>query len=153
MMIKTMVLCIWTVLSMSNEEHAIYVSVIEADIVEDRVEVEIKVFEDDLRDALRPTSDSLTVEENLVYYFNKHLTIGGNQGQASLIDHYQEGESYRILMNYNLNEGTNKIEVSASYFMELFPTQQNILKVSLREHKAYHIFKAPGDKYVFNFAR
>lgn len=125
----------------SVERHAVYISVVEIEAKEIRV----KVFSDDLRDAIRNhsgvTSDSSITnycdryQSEIQQYFAQKLTLIINQNKTPF--QYQksseEGDSYWITFGFTVEEDWKSIKVEDRHFMELFPTQSNIIKVNWPE--------------------
>ena len=133
-----------------DEVHALYLSVIDVNIDEEVMKIEVKVFTDDLLDVLKnqnsqmiSTATKLSNAE-IEEYFQKHLstTDRGQNLQFSLDQITLEGESHFIHFSCPLPEGTSNLSVQAAYFMELFPTQQNILKVRKGDKNHFAIFKS-----------
>lgn len=129
------------------EEHAIYVSVIDMEIVDHEISMTVKVFEDDLRDALRSingevyhqlTEDDLS---DVSTYFDNHLEVGSTCESIKLeCTHIRlEGESYQLDF-----EGKKKIDcqfssIRADHLMELFGDQRNILNLTKDGKKQFEI--------------
>ncbi len=118
-------------------DHAVYISVVE--ITEERVQV--KVFTDDLQNAIRnydsnyrQVSDGQFCSENRLLiqrYFQSHLTIKIN-GQPIVLRYTsasKEGDSYWVSFDMPQMGIWQSIEVTDKHFMELFPTQANIIKI------------------------
>lgn len=133
-----------------DEVHALYLSVISIDINHEVMNMEIKVFTDDLLDVLKnqnsqivSTATKLSNAE-IEAYFQKHLstTDSGQNLQFSLDQITLEGESHFIHFSCPLPKGIRNLSVQAGYFMELFPTQQNILKVRKDDKNHFAIFKS-----------
>lgn len=105
----------------SNVDHAIYVSVLEIE----SQQIKVKVFSDDLNDALR--NDSSSVEE----YFQKKIKLRINEQSINfnLKAVSEEGESQWITFEMEAPSGWNSFYLKADYLMELFPDQTNVVKV------------------------
>ena len=129
------------------DDHAIYLSVIEMEQVDDGpVAMTIKVFRDDLIDALRNANrDSLesTMEDlhdlEVTNYFNEHIDFHPDPAQdIRMLGYTVEGDSFFI--NFELLRSLESISgCEVSYFFELFPSQKNILKVTANEKKSYKV--------------
>ena len=149
--------------SFGTEDHAIYISTIYLDIDDQHIEAEIRVFEDDLRDALQDhtgyvtDTTSLNFDQDIRSYFRKCFLIKDADGQShiewSLDTAELVGDSYRIKLNSTVDSfplgGTMKI--SANYFYELFPTQKNVLRLNFEERQAYHVFEEKDAWFKFEF--
>lgn len=127
------------------EEHAIYLSTLKMDVQEQGVQMTIKVFEDDLRDALRAhhgyviDTTSASFIDEVESYFVDHIKIDRSLKYA--VDHVSlVGDSF-VISASSSQILDDTIEIEADYFMELFPTQQNVLHFVHGEDTKYHIFK------------
>lgn len=119
-------------------DHAIYISVIEISKNQEVTEIRVKVFQDDLQNAIKNYSGvvALTAPEvfpqkysnEIESYFREHLKV--NDLSYQLKSSELNGDSYWFTFLSENAEWT-KINATADYLMELFPTQENILKVLL----------------------
>ena len=119
------------------DDHAVYISVVE--IREGRLQV--KVFSDDLQNAIRnydsnfrSVSDEQFCFENrasIENYFGSTLriTINDEQVAFSYASATKEGDSYRLSFDMPDMGIWTSIEVDDRHFMELFPSQTNIVKI------------------------
>lgn len=127
------------------EDHAIYLSTLKMEVKEQGIEITIKVFEDDLRDALRAhhghiiDTTSASFQEEVDVYFTHHLNLGKEMDFA-VSDVSLVGDSF-VITAADLQQLDSSVSIEASYFMELFPTQQNVLHFIHGEQTKYHIFK------------
>jgi len=145
----------WSLLNlMPFIEHAIYISVLDIQIEESEFRIEIKVFEDDLKDALRPFMLTDEFESAVQSYFDEKLSISSNDQviELELLESRIVGDSRRISMTANLSGEIDQLEIRADYFMELFPDQQNILKLNFQGQKRYYIFKKQGEAVILKFS-
>jgi hypothetical protein len=136
---------------MITPDHAIYISVIELkhDINTLKTSVSVKVFTDDLQDAIRNNNDDLVqtteaqfVSDNqiaVVKYFNNHLQISINDEIQVLDFIAAKKESDAYFLNFEIQTTSPwKIgKVNATYFMELFPTQSNVLRMTVGSRKYF----------------
>ena len=127
--------------------HGIYISVVELVISEDRIHAVVKVFEDDFRNALM-FFDSASYAGMNDYslsqaYLNENLVIhADNEPVRMVIDSIVvAGDSYRIYLNAPLSNPIRSGGISSGQLRELFPTQQNIVKLEFEGRKTYHIFR------------
>lgn len=121
--------------------HAVYISVVEIN----QQEIRVKVFQDDLQDALRnfnPKSPAIRTNfhcgesgELLSRYFSQKLKVEVNDQNLELDfgSCSEEGDSYWITFITNGPEEWHSISVKDNHFMELFPTQSNIIKINSPE--------------------
>ena len=134
-----------------GENHAVYISVIQiAQKPEsDLAEINIKVFTDDLQSALRnefpdykPVSESVLCEERrefILPYFSNHFSIEINNTKELLAfkNCQQEGEVYWLKFEVNCPASPQNMKIEADFFMELFPTQSNVLSLEIGGEKRY----------------
>lgn len=121
-----------------SSEHAIYISVVEIY----PSEVKVKVFTDDLISAIRNSNANLkqSTEEEfcsanqrlIESYFKSKLKIKVNGTPVSLTyrNSILEGDSYWISFNSNAATDWKTVQVEDTHFLELFPTQSNIVKLT-----------------------
>lgn len=130
-------------------DHAVYISTINVIVLDNQLEVNIKVFEDDLRDALKnyykETIDTSHVDfiEKVKSYFEKHLVISMGDVPIDWLNAEirRVGDSYQYDMQSSHFLIQNEVKIKADYFLELFPTQQNILQLKHKDQRWYFIFK------------
>ena len=124
--------------------HAIYISVVEITFNSNQhVEVVIKVFTDDLEDAIRNHSERISL---------KDCTSGKSVILEYLSETFQLSTSGRNLeLGWRTCENTNDsvwiylsgtgddsdVHVKASYFFELFPTQTQVVSVTKGDRKQF----------------
>lgn len=136
-------------------DHAIYLSTINVDLDERVISAEIKVFEDDLRDALRADfgapidTASYDFLENAFTYFDKHVKIEINKERVDFnpVTIQRVGESYHFIMKSDIIKPISLLTFDVDYFLELFPVQQNVLHVKSGDEQWFHIFKKGKQKY------
>lgn len=121
-----------------KEDHAVYISVVEIEAKN----IRIKVFSDDLRDAIRNhagiVSDSMVTDycsryrKEIYQYFNEKLKLIINEKEApfQFKKATDEGDSYWINFEFNVEEDWESLQIEDTHFMEMFPGQSNIIKVS-----------------------
>lgn len=120
-----------------SEDHAIYISVLEIEEKQSRTELRVKVFTDDLANAVKNsfTNDVVMIEdfpsENealIEAYFKDHLILKSKSRELDyyFIEYKTVGDSYWFTFEVLGSIGLLH-SIKADYFMELFPTQQNIV--------------------------
>jgi len=126
-------------------DHAIYLSVIQIqqNAPGEPADMQVKVFKNDLESALRnafpdyvpvPLSDIYPqYADQIEAYFGRHLlvTINGTRQRASLHNCRAEGDTFWLDMRLPDAGAWHRLDVKADFFMELFPTQSNVLNVSV----------------------
>lgn len=130
-------------------DHAIYISVAEVQVEQHQIAVELKIFSDDLYDVLRnfnpnhKSSNEVILPEEVEDYLSSHL-IWSQQDRMVQLDCTKverNGEAHYIYMTGQLPDAHMSSTISASYLFELFPTQQNIVKVTYGDKKNFHNIK------------
>lgn len=130
--------------------HAIYLSVIDikVDSANQVADVSVKVFTDDLQDAVRNFGASVQASEEqfpaanveiITKYFQEHLRISVNQELRPLtyVSARKENDAYFIDFAISIDVELKSVEVLADYFMELFPTQSNVVKMDMNSEKSF----------------
>lgn len=125
--------------------HALYLSTIKIEVQEDGLDMTIKVFEDDLRDALRAyhghvvDTSSTSFQVEVESYFTAHISIA-EELEIAVSSVELVGDSY-VISASGTSMLDSSFDIEANYFMELFPTQQNVLHFVNGDQTKYHIFK------------
>jgi hypothetical protein len=124
----------------TQPDHAFYLSVTEVNL-EKQGEVSVKVFSDDLQNALRNYSSQYRAANLKTYYeknkelalayFQEHLRFEADGKIMTLkyLSHSIEQDAHFISFRMDLQEKTTRLKVKAAFLMELFPTQINVLKL------------------------
>ncbi|MEM7368263.1 MAG: DUF6702 family protein [Bacteroidota bacterium] len=144
--------------------HAIYIGVIsieqESGTDAEMARMEIKVFSDDLEDAIANFSGKrLSVDTKqacestqiaLQTYFSQHLNLRINGLEHSINWDSCEivGDTHRIHLSFPAIPKWEQIEIQASFFLELFPTQTNIIKIVYDGKKRFG--KLSGNSTTFS---
>ncbi len=140
-------------LANSYPNHAVYLSVLEMD----QEQMKIKVFTDNLQDAIRSDAESFTPSGKQTFpetnksaieaYFQKKilLRINGKAIGFYLEETTIEGDSYWVTLTLETHEKWEVCHLEASYFMELFPDQTNVVKVISESPQFFKLTKQhPG---------
>ncbi|MEL6122408.1 MAG: DUF6702 family protein [Bacteroidota bacterium] len=130
-----------------GSDHALYLSVLEVDITDEVCDIQVKVFEDDMRDALRHFRgirfDTLSLRDSAVIqaYFDEHLKLK-SLGQP-IRPHLQSVQLLRDSYQIHLRHAgpITLTSIYADYLMELFGDQQNILHLRRNGDKIFEVFK------------
>jgi hypothetical protein len=145
-----------------RDNHAIYLSMSEVNVKNDSLQVVIKVFSDDLRDALKnhnpieyqPTDLSQFFARNktiAIDYFNDKFTLFAEKSRLTLKfeEHSVEGDIHFIMFRSYIASPMKTLTADATFLMELFPTQVNVIKVNRDESTHYLKFtKKSGPQTV-----
>ena len=136
--------------SLSQSEHALYLSVVEISDMEEGMDITIKVFRDDMVDALRNHGDALqstmdSLDDGEIRdYFSEYIKLYPIQDQSLEVRQITvEGDSFFISLF--TDRAFNTVgELGISHFFELFSNQKNIIKISTRGHQYYYTYKSPS---------
>lgn len=135
----------------SWREHALYLGTLQLKYEEHSAvaHLELKVFSDDLQSAIRnayetfkpgPLGDLFAQNKTLIEsYFGEHLQLEINGGSQvlQLIHHEQINDAHLLRFKLASPKVWNQLELTADFFMELFPTQINVVSVSYLQQKQF----------------
>lgn len=129
-----MLIALWLGFIPKSNDHAIYISVLEID----EKEMKVKVFTDNLDDAIR--NDANSIEG----YFRKKIRLQINEQFVgfNLQEVSEEGDSYWITFKLDAPTNWQSFYLEADYFMELFPDQTNVVKVIGDNPQFFRLTKA-----------
>lgn len=147
----------------AKADHAIYIGVIQVlhDASAASAEVNVKVFTDDMQNALRNAFKNYEVipeericarqQELLAAYFAEHLTfdVNGTGVEMNLKSCTKENDVYWLTFDISCPPQWSKLRVEADFFMELFPTQSNM--VSLHhggERRFFRLTKGAAEQEI-----
>lgn len=128
----------------SSADHAFYISVIEINhgAHSKEAELTVKVFQDDMQDALRNASQSKEAkealrfcsdyEEELSNYFEAHMSLYLNDDPTLLRFNACEavGDVYQLNFTVDCPEEWDELTITADFLMELFPTQSQMVHIT-----------------------
>lgn len=132
-------------LSFSTTEHAIYIGVIKIDYQEQdaSASIQLKVFSDDLQNALKhelnlatlPAHTALCLPSHLQIYFEKHLQCRINDQPTNFqLNNCTPYKDVHLLEGHLDSIPTWKtFTLKADFLMELFPTQSNIVQLNYQK--------------------
>ena len=134
-----------------SSDHAIYLGVIQVlhEKAQERAEVNVKVFTDDMQNALRNAFEDYEVipEEEicarqqglLAAYFAEHLNfdVNGTGVEMNLKSCTKENDVYWLIFDMPCPAHWSKLHVEADFFMELFPTQSNVVSLHHGEERRF----------------
>lgn len=125
--------------------HAIYLSVVEIE----QGTISIKVFSDDLQDAVRNDSDDYAaaefndfIEKNkelINDYFNKSfkLSINNRNANLQLVATKRENDAHFLYFTFESDSDWKQLNIKGDFFAELFPDQSNIISIQKEEEKYF----------------
>jgi len=121
--------------------HAIYISVIEMEIKNDIVtEMQVKVFADDIADALRAESGKI-IDDTGVYdeielglveqYFRKHLYLKNKDESKFFTLISSSKEDQAVWLQFLMKDPIDNEDILiGDYLIEIFPTQRNMIRLN-----------------------
>jgi len=131
-------------------DHAIYLSVVEIDhSAGGSASIKIKVFTNDMEDALKNEfQKSINLVEpgacesnkiEIVNYFAKHFlcSINGTDVSLSFRSCELTGDAIWFHFEVACPPNWNEIKITADYFLELFPTQSNVVSINHDNKKKF----------------
>ncbi len=146
--------------------HALYLSMTEIELSADGTgNIEVKVFSDDLQNALRNYSSAYQPAdlENFFdknkglagQYFRTHLRLLLNEDTVKyqLVDYDIESNAHFITFHFTTPPDALSLSLEADFFMELFPTQNNVIKVNKAGEQYYYKFTKPSQTQILTWAR
>ena len=161
----TIVLFSLLLLSAKPLPHAIYLSVVEVDRkdISTPAVVRIKVFADDMEDALANQSGTrmtllnpagcLPARPAIENYFQQYLSLAVNEEPVKLeLTHCEPvGDALLLYFQTTQNNPWRTITVSATFLMELFPSQSNVLSVYYGQEKRFAHLNKSKSATTFRF--
>jgi hypothetical protein len=133
-------LCVWLFFSdlKTENEHGIYLSVSEVSLSKSQSLIKIKIFSDDFENILRlynngklSSTDICAKESLILSYFTKNMPIKINDKFIKLQWSGCEkiGDSLALQFSFNNPSDGKELKIKATFFTELFPSQQNIIQI------------------------
>ena len=146
-------------------DHAIYLSVVEISQNEkkDRASVRIKVFINDIEDAvfnqvkkrinLLDTASFSSQKAFLEKYFENHfeLSLNGKAMQLILVSSELNSDAIWLQFETQCEDKWKSISVKADYLMELFPAQSNVLSIIYDNKKQFARLTNSKSSEIFKF--
>ncbi len=135
---------LWVCLSFfdlnTENDHGIYLSVSEVSLSKDNSQshINIKIFSDDFENILRfynkgklSTTDICAKESLILSYFTKYMPIKINDKYIKLQWSGCEkiGDSLSLHFSFTCPADGKELKIKATFFTELFPSQQNIIQI------------------------
>ena len=136
-------LCVLLYLSAFKPDHALYIGVVQ--IVQEQADtsatIQVKVFSDDLQSVLQnqfdysdiPALSQLCEKEELIqeYFQDKLLIEINDQSTLILLENCESiNDVYLLTFRMKHKDSWKSIQVKADFFMELFPTQSNVINLA-----------------------
>lgn len=150
---------------LSPPDHAIYIGVIQVLHEEHAAQatINVKVFKDDMQNALRnafgnyeviPLDDICSRQKDLLAaYFAEHLLFSINDEEVimNLKNCSVENDVYWLTFDMSCPPQWNRLSVEADFFMELFPTQSNMVSLHHGEERRFFRLKKGAAEEVVVF--
>ena len=124
----------------TENDHGIYLSVSEVSLskVKNQSLIKIKIFSDDFENILRlynkgklSSTDICAKESLILSYFTKNMPIKINDKYIKLQWSGCEkiGDSLALQFSFDNPSDGKELKIKATFFTELFPSQQNIIQI------------------------
>ena len=122
----------------TENDHGIYLSVSEVSLSKNKSLIKIKIFSDDFENILRLynkgklSSTNICAKESLILsYFTKNMPIKINNKYIKLQWSGCEkiGDSLALHFSFDNPSDGKELKIKATFFTELFPSQQNIIQI------------------------
>lgn len=143
--------------------HPIYISSTNVVINDDKLEVKVKLFRDDLEDGLRDfhgfsiSIDSpIKIEKNqnlINEYINDKLTLIVNDEKINffIMDYSLINDVLEIYFVQNFTKKTKDIRIVNQLLIEIYSEQSNIMFLNIFEKKYYYNFTASKTENNFTY--
>ena len=128
--------------------HALYVSVLEIEKEQssEKASIMVKIFSDDLEDAIFNHAEQRldlrggNCGEGKTYisnYFNDYLKlrVDGKEQSYSYLSCEVNDISLWLTFEFSTSTSWTEVEITADYLMELFPTQSNVVSITYHSEK------------------
>jgi hypothetical protein len=122
----------------TENDHGIYLSVSEVSLSKNKSLIKIKIFSDDFENILRlynkgklSSTDICAKESLILSYFTKNMPIKINDKYIKLQWSGCEkiGDSLALHFSFDNPSEGKELKIKATFFTELFPSQQNIIQI------------------------
>ena len=129
--------------------HAIYISICEIAYEDQQLNISIKVFTDDLEDAIRnQTGEIIAVEgklqnpethRHIANYLTKQVSVllDGSTRQLHYVDSHKENDATWVNFTIEKLPSFSQLKVVNQTFTELFDTQMNVVTFTNGGEKQY----------------
>ncbi len=147
------------------ESHALYLGTLQLKYEDQSSEayLNLKVFSDDLQSAIRnanksfkpgPLSELFTQNQALIEaYFKKHLQLEINDMHQVLKLYSKEQINDTFILQFKIAcpKTWMNLELTADFFMELFPNQMNVVSISYQGKKQFTRLNKKKPQYKAQF--
>ena len=143
--------------------HPIYISSTNIVINDDKLEIKVKLFRDDLEDGLRnfhgfsisiDSPNKIEKNQNLINeYINDKLTLIVNDEKINffIMDYSLINDVLEIYFVQNFTKKTKDIRIVNQLLIEIYSEQSNIMFLNIFEKKYYDNFTASKTEKNFTY--
>ena len=143
--------------------HPIYISSTNVVINDDKLEIKVKLFRDDLEDGLRnfhgfsisiDSPNKIEKNQNLINeYINDKLTLIVNDEKVNFFikDYSLINDVLEIYFIQNFTKKTKDIRIVNQLLIEIYSEQSNIMFLNIFEKKYYYNFTSSNTENNFTY--
>ena len=143
--------------------HPFYISTTEITLKEDKHDIKIKIFRDDLEDGLRLFFDkSISIDTELKLenrssqvadYIKDKFQISVNKSEIiPSIDNYNlVNDLVEIYLSFETRGDINNIKVYNNILFDVFQVQKNVVLINLKNQNQSYIFSYSDREKTFNY--
>ena len=143
--------------------HPFYISTTEITLKEDKHDIKIKIFRDDLEDGLRLFFDkSISIDTELKLenrssqvadYIKDKFQISVNKSEIiPSIDNYNlVNDLVEIYLSFETRGDINNIKVYNNILFDVFQVQKNVVLINLENQNQSYIFSFSDREKTFNY--
>ena len=143
--------------------HPFYISTTEITLKEDKHDIKIKIFRDDLEDGLRLFFDkSISIDTELKLenrsrqvadYTKAKFQFSVNKSEIiPSIDNYNlVNDLVEIYLSFETRGDINNIKVYNNILFDVFQVQKNVVLINLENQNQSHIFSYSDREKTFNY--
>ena len=143
--------------------HPLYISTTEITLKEEKHDIKIKIFRDDLEDGLRLFFDkSISIDTELKLenrssqvadYIKDKFQISVNKSEIiPSIDNYNlVNDLVEIYLSFETRGDINNIKVYNNILFDVFQVQKNVVLINLENQTQSHIFSFSDREKTFNY--
>ena len=143
--------------------HPFYISTTEITLKEDKHDIKIKIFRDDLEDGLRLFFDkSISIDTELKLenrssqvadYIKDKFQISVNKSEIiPSIDNYNlVNDLVEIYLSFETRGDINNIKVYNNILFDVFQVQKNVVLINLENQNQSYIFSYSDREKTFNY--
>ena len=143
--------------------HPIYISSTNVVINDDKLEIKVKLFRDDLEDGLRnfhgfsisiDSPNKIEKNQNLINeYINDKLTLIVNDEKINffIMDYSLINDVLEIYFIQNFTKKTKDIRIVNQLLIEIYSEQSNIMFLNIFEKKYYYNFRSSNTENNFTY--